>query len=139
LIDLSIEDITLGLDDSTLLGLLLKLMRKHQYRAKPTHYKISIHDIEFGGNFTYKGTVAINLNIRNDGSWNDLVLNAHQLKIHSAELKTDTTSNAKDISYDEKRQRVTLDFGKKIQYSGEAVLTVKFEGTINNVRTLDLP
>ena len=44
----------------------------------------------------------------------------------------------KDISYDEKRQRVTLDFGKKIQYSGEAVLTVKFEGTINNVQILGL-
>jgi aminopeptidase N len=62
------------------------------------------------------------------------VLNSHQLKVHSAELKAgDVTKSAKDISYDEKRQRVTLDFGEKINYSGEATLEVKFEGTINNV------
>lgn len=111
----------------------------NQCRAKPTNYKLSIHDIEFGGNFTYQGTVAIDVNIKNDESWSDLVLNAHQLKIHSAELKTDTTSEAKDISYDEKRQRVTLDFGTKFQYKGDAVITVKFEGTINNVRIPDTP
>ena len=64
------------------------------------------------------------------------MLNSYQLKFHSAELKTDgTTREAKNISYDEKRQRATLDFGERIQYSGEAVLTVKFEGTINNVRS----
>jgi aminopeptidase N len=62
------------------------------------------------------------------------VLNAHQLKVHSAELKTgDATKSAKNISYDEKRQRVTLDFGEKINYSGEATLEIKYEGTINNV------
>jgi hypothetical protein len=63
-----------------------------------------------------------------------LVLNVHQLKVHSAELKAgDATKSAKDISFDEKRQRVTLDFGEKINYSGEVTLEVKFEGTINNV------
>jgi hypothetical protein len=46
----------------------------------------------------------------------------------------DATKSAKDISYDEKRQRVTLDFGEKINYSGEATLEIKFEGTINNAR-----
>jgi aminopeptidase N len=94
-----------------------------------------LYDIEFGGNFGYQGTATINVDIKNDEGFSDLVLNAHQLKIHSAELKTDAAHEVKDISYDEKRQRVTLDFGEKIQYSGEAVLTVKFEGTINNVRS----
>ena len=62
------------------------------------------------------------------------MLNAHQLKVFSAELKIgDATKSAKDISYDEKRQRVILDFGEKITYSGEATLEVKFEATINNV------
>jgi hypothetical protein len=104
-------------------------------RAKPSHYDLSIHDIEFGGKFTYQGTVAITTNINKDDGFNDLVLNTLQLKVHSAELKTPKASNeAKDISYDEKRHRVTLDFGEKIQYSGEATLTLKFEGAINNVR-----
>ncbi|KAF2118654.1 aminopeptidase-like protein [Lophiotrema nucula] len=102
--------------------------------AKPTHYSVSLYDIEFGGGFTYQGTVAVNLNITNDSSWNDIVLNAHQLKLHGATLKLkDASHESKDISYDEKRQRVTLDFKDKIQYTGEAVLEVKFEGTINNI------
>ncbi|KAF1844531.1 aminopeptidase-like protein [Cucurbitaria berberidis CBS 394.84] len=102
--------------------------------VKPAHYTVSLHDLEFGGSFGYQGTVTINTNINKDGGFSDLVLNAHQLKIHAAELKTgDKTRSTKDISYDEKRQRVTLDFGEKIEYSGEATLEVKFEGTINNI------
>lgn len=95
---------------------------------------MSLYDLEFGGNFGYQGTVTINTKITKDDGFNDLVLNAHQLKVHGAELKVGgATKSAKDISYDEKRQRVTLDFGEKINYSGEATLEVKFEGTINNV------
>jgi aminopeptidase N len=103
-------------------------------RIKPSHYTVSLSNIEFGGNFTYKGTVTIHANIKKDDGFNNVVLNAHQLEIESAELKTgDKTSSAKDITYDEKRQRVTFDYGEKIEYSGEATLTVKFQGTINNV------
>lgn len=94
---------------------------------------MSLYDIEFGGNFTYQGTVAIDLNINNNESWNDIVLNTYQLKIHSAELDAGGKKTAKDISYDDKAMRATLDFGEKIQYSGEATLTIKFEGTINNI------
>lgn len=103
-------------------------------RVKPSHYNVSLYDLEFGGKFTYQGTVTIDLKIDNSEQFNDIVLNAYQLKLHSAELKTgDSTRKSKDITYDEKRQRVTLDFGEKIQYSGDATLTVNFEGTINNV------
>ena len=103
-------------------------------RAKPTHYTVSLYDLEFGGNFTYKGTVSINLKITKDEGFTNLLLNAYQLKVHSAELKTgDKASSTKDVSFDDKRQRVTLDFGETIKYSGEATLEVKFEGTINNV------
>lgn len=107
---------------------------KSSSRAKPSHYAISLYDIEFGGKFSYKGTVSINTKITKDDGFSELVLNAHQLKVHSAELKAgDATKSTKDISYDEKRQRVTLDFGEKINHSGEATLEIKFEGTINNV------
>lgn len=106
-------------------------------RAKPSHYAISLYDIEFGGKFGYKGTVSINTKITKDDGFSELVLNAHQLKVHGAELKAgDDTKSAKDILYDEKRQRVTLDFGDKINYSGDVTLEVKFEGTINNVRRM---
>ncbi|KAF2266114.1 hypothetical protein CC78DRAFT_531973 [Lojkania enalia] len=103
--------------------------------AKPSHYVVSLYDLEFGGGFTYQGTTTIDLNIANDSSWNDIVLNAHQLKLYSGELKLGNGSSyeAKNITYDEKRQRATLDFADQIQYSGEALLTVKFQGTINNI------
>ncbi|KAH8716943.1 peptidase family M1-domain-containing protein [Phaeosphaeriaceae sp. PMI808] len=102
--------------------------------VKPAHYALFLHDLEFGGKFGYQGTVTITTKINKDGGFSDLALNSHQLKVHSAELKAgDATKSAKDISYDEKRQRVTLDFGEKINYSGEATLEIKFEGTINNV------
>lgn len=103
-------------------------------RAKPSHYTLSLYDIEFGGLFSYQGTVSITTKINKNDGFSNLVLNAHQLKIHGAELKAgESTTPVKNISYDEKRQRVTLDFGEKINYSGEAILEVKFEGTINNV------
>lgn len=106
-------------------------------RAKPTHYALSLHDIEFGGKFNYKGTVVITTKIDKKDGFSDLVLNAHQLKVHGAQLKTgDVSNSAKNISFDEKRQRVTLDFGEKINYTGEATLEIKFEGTINNVSGL---
>ncbi|KAF2855094.1 aminopeptidase-like protein [Plenodomus tracheiphilus IPT5] len=102
--------------------------------VKPTHYAVSLHDIEFGGSFSYKGTVKITTDITKEDGFNDLVLNAHQLKVEGAELKTgDKTRSVKNVSYDEKRQRVTLDFGEKIDYKGEAELEIKFEGTINNI------
>jgi aminopeptidase N len=98
------------------------------------HYHISLYDIEFGGDFSYQGAVTIKFDVKNDQSWNDIVLNAYQLKLQSAKLKTDSTRESENITYDEKRQRVTLDFGEGINYSGEATLTIKFQGTINNVR-----
>ncbi len=103
-------------------------------RAKPTHYSLSLHDIEFGGKFTYQGTVSIDLKVNKSEGFTSLVLNAFQLKVHGAELKTGAhAKSTKDISYDDKRQRVTLDFGETIKCSGEATLEVKFEGTINNI------
>jgi len=102
--------------------------------AKPSHYTVSLHDLEFGGKFGYQGTVTINTKISKDDGFSELVLNAHQLKVHGAELKAgDSTVSSNDVSYDEKRQRVTLNFGEKINFSGDATLEVKFEGTINNI------
>lgn len=103
-------------------------------RIKPSHYTVSLHDLEFGGSFGYQGTVTITTDIKKSDGFSDIVLNSHQIKIHSAELKTEkAVYSAKDITYDEKRQRATFDYGEKIEYSGEAILTLKFEGTINNV------
>ncbi|KAF2203294.1 hypothetical protein GQ43DRAFT_479165 [Delitschia confertaspora ATCC 74209] len=102
---------------------------------KPSHYFLSLYDLEFGGNFTYQGTVKINVNVKAGAEKSsEVVLNSYQLTIHSAELELNgSTRPSKDISYDEKSQRATLAFGEQFGSSGEGVLTIKFQGTMNNV------
>jgi aminopeptidase N len=102
---------------------------------KPIHYDISIFDLELGGNFSYKGTVSILSQVIK--SSNAIVLNSHQLEIHSAEVqsshgKTQQTVNASEISYDVPRQRVTLSFPEEIPVAEQALIVLKFQGTINN-------
>ena len=101
---------------------------------KPINYDISIYDIELGGNFTYQGTVSILATVVRTSK--EIVLNSHQIKIHSAEVqlehtKTQQTLTASDISYDAPRQRVTLSFPEEIPLA-KTVIVLKFEGIINN-------
>jgi aminopeptidase N len=70
---------------------------------KPVNYGISIYDLELGGTFSYQGTVSILSNIIK--STNEIVLNAHQLKIHGAEVSVEPTKTPQSfkstgISYD---------------------------------------
>jgi hypothetical protein len=105
-------------------------------RVKPVNYDLSIHDIEFLGNWTYQGTVKIDIDIRNTGK--DIVLNAHRLTLHGATLstehtKTEQASKASNISYDKENQRATLHFDQEFAVTSKAVLEIEFEGTMNNV------
>lgn len=70
----------------------------------------------------------------------EIVLNAHQLKIHGAELstehtKTESAAKASNISYDADNQRATLSFDEAFPTASKAWLEIKFQGTINNVRS----
>lgn len=103
---------------------------------KPINYDLSIHSLEFLGDWSYQGRVKIALEINQSAK--EIVLNTNQLKIHSAELstehtKTETSSKASHISYDAPRQRATLSFDNEFPASQKAVLDVSFQGTINNV------
>jgi aminopeptidase N len=106
------------------------------YSVKPVNYQLSIHDIEFLGNWNYQGRVKIALEINKSAK--EIVLNTNQLKIHSAELstehtKTETSSKASNISYDAPRQRATLSFDDEFPVTQKAVLDISFQGTVNNV------
>ena len=57
--------------------------------VKPVNYDISIHDIELGGAYSYQGTVEISVRILK--STKEIVLNSHQLKIHSAQISVEST------------------------------------------------
>lgn len=104
--------------------------------VKPSNYAISLYDLEFGGAFGYQGTVTISSEIRNPTK--EIVLNAHQLKIHEASVVTEHTKTQQSIkttnvSYDEKNQRATLTFDQELPASSKAEVTIKFQGTINNL------
>jgi aminopeptidase N len=103
--------------------------------VKPTNYDISLFDLQPHAPWTYQGRVAIDLAVKK--STKSITLNTHELKVHSAEValdagKTSSTIKASNISYDEKNQRCTLAFDQELSQTEKAVLTITFEGTMNN-------
>ncbi|KAH8656940.1 aminopeptidase-like protein [Tricladium varicosporioides] len=102
---------------------------------RPAHYDISIYDIELGGAFSYQGTVKISAKIAK--GVREIVLNTHQLKIHTAKVTLELTKSqqsfkASGISYDAPRQRATISFSEELPVSEKAVIALDFQGTINN-------
>nr|POF11405.1 aminopeptidase 1 [Quercus suber] len=103
--------------------------------VKPLNYKISIFDLQAGEPWTYQGTVDIAVDIKTPVS--SITLNTLQLKLHSAEVfseagKTASSTKSSDISYEAKTQRCKLTFDQELPPSSKAVLSIAFEGTINN-------
>ena len=103
--------------------------------VKPINYDISLYDLEFGGTFTYQGTVSILSKIAK--STKEISLNSHQLKIHSVEVslehtKTQQSIKATDVSYDVTKQRATITFAEELPASEKALVIIKFQGTMNN-------
>ncbi|KAF2146106.1 uncharacterized protein K452DRAFT_324140 [Aplosporella prunicola CBS 121167] len=103
---------------------------------KPFNYAISLYDLEFGGAFGYQGTVTVSAEIRKGTK--DVVLNSCQLKIHEATVTTEHTKTQQSIksskiSYDEPSQRATIAFDEELPVSSKAEITIKFQGTINNL------
>ncbi|CCU82439.1 alanine/arginine aminopeptidase/aminopeptidase [Blumeria hordei DH14] len=101
---------------------------------KPLQYDISLFNLEFGGDFNYEGTVRIVCRV--EKKTRELTLNAYQLTLYSAEIFPDPASSSKflvphKISYDEPTQRVKIIYEEEIPVSAEAVIIIKFQGTIN--------
>jgi hypothetical protein len=104
--------------------------------VKPVNYQLSLYDLEFLGNWSYQGTVKIDLEVLKSAK--EIVLNANQLVIHSAALstedaKTEQAIKASNISYNKDAQRATLSFDQEFGTASKAVLEIKFQGTMNNV------
>jgi aminopeptidase N len=103
--------------------------------VKPVNYALSIYDIESGGAWSYGGNVTITARIIQ--STNSITLNAHQLKIHNAEVslqhtKTEHKIASTDISYDSAKQRATIQFPEVIPDTENVSISIRFQGTINN-------
>ncbi|KAI9668905.1 MAG: hypothetical protein M1817_005184 [Caeruleum heppii] len=104
--------------------------------VKPINYAISLYDLELGGQYTYQGSVKIDMEIKRSSK--ELVLNTHELKLHTAEIltehnKTQQSFKASDIRYDEQAQRATLSFSNDLPLSSKASLVINFSGIMNNV------
>ncbi|KAF2861216.1 aminopeptidase-like protein [Piedraia hortae CBS 480.64] len=104
--------------------------------VKPVNYSISLFDLKDSEPWTYQGSVHISLQVKT--STKSITLNAFQLKIHSAEVssetgKTESLIKASDISYDVQNQRCTVSFDQALQEGSKAVLSITFEGTMNNI------
>ncbi|KAK4580351.1 hypothetical protein LTR86_000554 [Recurvomyces mirabilis] len=103
--------------------------------VKPVHYAISLFDLQFGGDWKYSGKVDIDLEVKN--STKSITLNTLNVEVHSAEVlseagKTASSVKASKISYNEKAHQCTLEFDQAISGSPKAVLSIKFEGVIND-------
>ncbi|KAH8166421.1 hypothetical protein CIB48_g1800 [Xylaria polymorpha] len=102
--------------------------------VKPSHYDLSISSLNFN-DWSYQGHVSINVSIAKP--LKEIVLNSLELTLKKAEVAVDSGKSVQsfqtsNFSYDDKKQRGTLQFGEEIPASQQATLTITFTGTINN-------
>jgi hypothetical protein len=91
--------------------------------------------LQFGGDWSYQGTVKITLDITQETK--EIVLNVKEVKVKDAEIVTDhgkQESGVKttDVSYKEEQHRVSLKFPDTIPTARNAILTINFTGTLNH-------
>ncbi|KAI8630705.1 peptidase family M1 [Xylariaceae sp. FL1651] len=102
--------------------------------VKPSHYELSISSMNFG-DWSYQGNVSIDVSVGEPIK--EIVLNALDLSLENAEIAVHHTKASQSFqtttfSYDEKKQRATLQFAEEIPASQQATLKIAFKGTINN-------
>lgn len=103
--------------------------------VKPTNYALSLSDIQTGEPWTYSGTVDITVQIKK--AVKSITLNTFELKVHKASIAVESgkhasSAQASDIAYDTKNQRCTFTFDQEVPEAQKAVLSVSFEGVMNN-------
>ncbi|RDW62077.1 peptidase M1 alanine aminopeptidase A4 hydrolase [Coleophoma cylindrospora] len=96
---------------------------------KPSNYDLAIDGITFSPTWTYEGHVTISGSVE---AAKEIVINAHQLKIYEAQLKTEGTMKAANVQYQEEQQRAKLVFDEDFPSSQNAELIIRFQGLIND-------
>ncbi|KAH8700271.1 aminopeptidase [Talaromyces proteolyticus] len=98
--------------------------------VKPVHYDLTLEpDFE---NFTYEGTVVVDLDVKEDT--NSIALNTLELQIHSSEVSVDGVAIASNptTTYDSDDQVTTVQFTQTIPAGSKAQLKQTFTGTLND-------
>ncbi|CZT42721.1 probable aminopeptidase 2 [Rhynchosporium secalis] len=98
----------------------------------PKHYNITLEpNFE---TFKFKGTVVIDLEVVKETS--SVSLNTLELDIHSTKISTSgqssTSSEAKNLTYDEDSQTTKIDFEHSLAKGSKAQLEMTFTGELND-------
>ncbi|TQS36621.1 hypothetical protein Golomagni_02922 [Golovinomyces magnicellulatus] len=96
----------------------------------PRHYDIVLEP-NFK-NFTYKGSVSIDLDVVEDST--SISLNTLDLDIHSTEIISDSEiiSTSPDLLHDESIQTTKFSFQKSLPKNSKAQIRMKFTGQLND-------
>ncbi|KAK9465000.1 peptidase family M1-domain-containing protein [Lipomyces arxii] len=106
-------------------------------KVRPRHYTLAIYDLNFT-DFTFKGTVKIDLDVIGPAPVSDIQLNVRQIEVIQAGLaleltKTSTEIKVTDILNDEKAETVTLKLSEPLPVEAVSVaLTIEFSGILND-------
>ncbi|VDD81793.1 unnamed protein product [Mesocestoides corti] len=107
------------------------------FERLPTTYEVKEYKLDFLPNatdFTFHGNATISMHLAQ--STNQFILNAKKLEILSAKIrhstaKSDNTASSKSIEYDEKQERVTINFGSLLP-EGDAELCLDYKGILDD-------
>ncbi|KAF1943430.1 hypothetical protein EJ02DRAFT_421276 [Clathrospora elynae] len=98
--------------------------------VKPMHYDLTLEpDFE---NFTYEGTVTIDLDVVDDTT--SISLNTNELTIHSTKVTAgeQVITESPEISTDKDAQTTTVSFAQTLPGGSKAKLTMAFAGILND-------
>ncbi|KAI4951501.1 hypothetical protein J4E91_004211 [Alternaria rosae] len=98
--------------------------------VKPVHYDLTLEP-DFA-NFTYQGTVTIDLDVVDDTT--SISLNTNELKIHSTKVTAgqQVITESPNVATDHDAQTTTVSFDQTIPGGSQAKLTMAFAGVLND-------
>ncbi|KAE8844596.1 hypothetical protein P3342_002106 [Pyrenophora teres f. teres] len=98
--------------------------------VKPLHYDLTLEP-DFA-NFTYQGTVTIDLDVVDDTT--SITLNTNELKINSAKVTTgqQLIADSPTLTSDKDAQTTKVSFDQSISSGTKAQLTLAFSGILND-------
>ncbi|KAI4909702.1 uncharacterized protein J4E92_010620 [Alternaria infectoria] len=98
--------------------------------VKPVHYDLTLEP-DFA-NFTYQGTVTIDLDVVDDTT--SIALNTNELKIHSTKVTAgqQVITESPHVTTDDDAQTTTVSFDQTIPGGSQAKLTMAFAGVLND-------
>jgi aminopeptidase 2 len=98
--------------------------------VKPVHYDLTLEP-NFD-DFTYEGTVVIDLDVNQDTT--SISLNANELTIHSTKVTAgdQVITESPTVAHDEDSQTTKVSFDQTISKASKAKLTMTFSGILND-------